>query len=381
MKGGASLVTVAFVILAIVAGVWLVIDRHPPEWDHANHLERAVLCARDLAAGDVSSIILRSAFYPPLVPCLAGLLSRVVPSDVAAAQTVMLGFLALGMAAIYLIGRERVDDTTGVMAAVIFGSAPFVVFNTVRFQLDLPLTAIVALACWIVLRVDGFTHRGWSLALGAVVGLGLLTKPPFPVYVVPAGMWAFVTGRGRGRLVNALLATLTAVLVSLAWYGPRLMGMPAQIANRSFKQAAESGHPDPLSWTALSIYPVTLSTFFGAAASILLVIGLVVAWRRRLWLELASVLVPFVLFLAIQNKNARYTLPILPMASVVAALALTALRPRVRAGVTGFVLVVAAVQRARPPSRFRPPSGFRGRRSRRPFPRRPAARTGTIAKS
>ncbi len=344
MKGGAPRVTAAFVILAIVAGVWLVIDRHPPEWDHANHLERAVLCARDLAAGDVSSVILRSAFYPPLVPCLAGLLSRVVPSDVAAAQAVMLGFLALGMAAVYLIGRERVDDTTGVMAAVIFGSAPFVVFNTVRFQLDLPLAALVALACWIMLRVDGFAHRGWSLALGAVVGLGLLTKPPFPVYVVPAATWALVTGRGRGRLLNAFLAALTAVLVSLVWYGPRLMGMPAQIANRSFKQAAESGHPDPLSWTALSIYPVTLSTFFGAAASILLMIGLVVAWRRHLWLELASVLVPFVVFLAIQNKNARYTLPILPMASVVAALALAVLRPRVRAGVTGLVLVVAAVQ-------------------------------------
>jgi hypothetical protein len=38
------------VALAAVMVVWLGIDRRPPEWDHANHLERAVACHRSLAA-------------------------------------------------------------------------------------------------------------------------------------------------------------------------------------------------------------------------------------------------------------------------------------------------------------------------------------------
>src|SRR3712207_8915565 len=29
-----------FAALALVAAVWLAIDRTPPEWDHANHLDR-----------------------------------------------------------------------------------------------------------------------------------------------------------------------------------------------------------------------------------------------------------------------------------------------------------------------------------------------------
>src|SRR5437016_5645170 len=135
-------VLVTFALLAAVALTWIGIDRHPPEWDHANHLERAVLCARDLAAGSLTPVIERSAFYPPLVPCLAGVLSRVVPSDLVAAQIVLLAFLAVGMASIYAFGRERVGSGAGVMAAVIFGTAPFVVFNTVRFQLDLPLASL-----------------------------------------------------------------------------------------------------------------------------------------------------------------------------------------------------------------------------------------------
>jgi hypothetical protein len=339
-----TLVAGAFAVLALVASVWLALDRHPPEWDHANHLERAVLCARDLAAGNVMPVIERSAFYPPLVPCLAGVLSRSGLSDLVSAHVVMLSFLALGMASIHALGRERIGGRVGVMAAVIFGTAPFVVFSTVRFQLDLPLASLVALTFWLVVRTDGLTKRGWTVGVGAVIGLGLLVKPPFPLYVVPAVLWAFSRGRGRPRWTNVGVSALIAVAVSLAWYGPRLMGMPAQIANRSFKQAAESGHPDPLSWAALSIYPMTLPTFFGAAASVLLAIGLVVAWRRRRWLELLGVLLPFACFLVIQNKNARYTLPILPLAAIVAALALDALPSRARALATAATLVIAAVQ-------------------------------------
>jgi hypothetical protein len=344
MKREWALVVLAFAALAAVTFAWAAIDRHPPEWDHANHLERAVLCARDLAAGDVRAVIERSSFYPPVVPCLAGALSRVLPSDLAAAHVVLLAFLALGMAMVYLIGRERVGGGAGVIAALLFGSAPFVVFNALRFQLDLPLASTVALGVWLTLRTEGFARRAWSLALGAVVAAGLLIKPPFPLYVAPVIVWALASGRARGRIVNAGLAAAVAFAVSIAWYGPRLMGLPAQVANRSFKQAAESGHPDPLSWTALSIYPATLPMFFGAAATVLLAAGLVVAVRRRAWLELAAVLVPFAFFLAIQNKNARYTLPILPMAAVVAAMALGALRPRWRAIATAATVVVAALQ-------------------------------------
>jgi hypothetical protein len=70
----------------------------------------------------------------------------------------------------------------------------------------------------------------------------------------------------------------------------------------------------------------------------------VVAVRRRAWLELAAVLVPFAVFLTIQNKNARYTLPILPMAAVVAAMALQPLRGRWRTVATVVTLLVAMVQ-------------------------------------
>ena len=335
----------AFAVIALVASVWLALDRTPPEWDHANHLQRALECGRDVQAGDLASTIERSSFYPPLVPCLAGIVARVLPWDIAAAQGVVLAFLALGMAAVYLIGRERISGRAGVVAAVLFGAAPFVVFNSVRFQLDLPLAAMVPLALWLLMRTEAFTRRGAALALGIVFGLGMLVKPPFAVYVVPVMAWVVVTRRpARASLANAALSLMVAAVVSTAWYGPRMMGLPAQIGARSFQQAAESGHPPPLSLGALAIYPVTMPAFFGVAASVLFAAGLVVAARQRRGLELVAVLVPFAVFLAIQNKNARYTLPILPMASVVAALALEAARPRARALATAITAIVVILQ-------------------------------------
>ena len=232
------LVGVAWAALVLTLAVWLARDRRPPEWDHANHLERAVLCARDLGAGAWRAVLERSSFYPPIVPCAAGLLYRLAPTDLAAAQTVILLFLGLGMAATYVLGRELASSTAGVAAAWIFGSAPFVIFTALRFQLDLPLAAMVALALVALVRTEGFTRGGASLAAGLVFGAGLLVKPTFAVYVAGPVLWLLARERRWRAVRHCALMVLIAGALSLPWYGPRLFGLPLQLANRAIKNAA-----------------------------------------------------------------------------------------------------------------------------------------------
>ncbi|OGL04687.1 MAG: hypothetical protein A3E31_11665 [Candidatus Rokubacteria bacterium RIFCSPHIGHO2_12_FULL_73_22] len=337
-------VAAAFAAVVAVAGVWLALDRRPPEWDHANHLQRAVECAQDLARGDVRTIIARSSFYPPVVPCLAGVAYALAPSDAAAAQSVVLAFLGLGMAAVYALGRRLAGGTAGVAAALAFGTAPFVVFSAVRFQLDLPLAAMVALALALLLRTEDFGRRGAALALGLVLGLGMLTKPPFAAYLLPPLAWSLARARTRRARGHAALVALVAGALAVPWYGPRLLGLGAQIANRSFKQAAESGYPETLSATALRFYPEWFATQFGVVAVLLFCVGLVVAARHRQGWLLAALLVPFAVLELIQNKNLRYTLPLLPVAAVLAGLGLEALRGRLRAAAATALVVGAAVQ-------------------------------------
>lgn len=334
----------AFAALVAVAAVWLALDRRPPEWDHANHLERAVACAQDMARGDLRGILERSTFYPPLVLCAAGLAYRLAPSDVAAAQAVVLAFLGVGMAAVYALGRRFAGGTGGVVAAVLFGSAPFVVFSSLRFQLDLPLASMVAVALVVLLRTEGFSRAGWSVALGVALGLGMLTKPPFAVYVLPALALAAARARARRHLATLGLAALIGIAIALPWYGPRLLGIAPDIAARSFRQAAESGHPGSLTPAALALYPTWFLPQFGLVAVLLFAIGILVGSWRRQWLLLASVLVPLALFSVIQNKNLRYTLPLLPAAAVLAGVGFSVLPRRVRTPAGVVLVAVAALQ-------------------------------------
>jgi len=223
-----------FVIVLIVAAVWLTVDRHPPEWDYANHLEHAVRCGRDLAAGDLRSVFARSSFYPPLVPCAAGLVFRVWPSDVAFGEVVILAFLGTGMAATYVLGRRFAGGDGGVVAATLFGTAPSVVNHALRFQLDVPLASMVVVFLVTLLAADHCRSRAWTIAAGVVFGLGMLTKPPFFVYVGPACVLVLARTRACRAWLGVAYAGLIAVAIALPWYGPRLLGLPTQIRDRSF---------------------------------------------------------------------------------------------------------------------------------------------------
>jgi Dolichyl-phosphate-mannose-protein mannosyltransferase len=331
-----------FAALALAAAVWVAIDRRPPEWDHANHLERAVLCARDLRAGAIGPILDRSSFYPPLALCLTGAVSLWLHVE-AAAVAVMLGFLALGVASVYGLGRALAGESTGLLAALGFATAPFVVYSSLRLQLDLPLAAMVALALVVLLATEHLTRRGPALAFGVVCGLGLLTKPTFLLYVAPAVL--LVVARGRWRALSGIvLATAVAAALSLPWYGPRVFGLGAQVEARSFAQAAEAGHPDPLTLEGLTFYPRWLGYQLGLGAAMLAAVGVVACVVRRQWFLVIAVGIPFVGLAMSQNKNLRYSLPLLGALAVLAALGLQTLPARVRRPATVAAALLAIVQ-------------------------------------
>jgi hypothetical protein len=331
-----------FAVLAVAAAVWLAVDRRPPEWDHANHLERAVLCGRDLRAGDVRAILERSSFYPPLALCLAGALSLAVPVETAAVA-VMFGFLALGMAAVYGLGRAVDGEETGVLAALTFATAPFVVFSSLRLQLDLPLAAMVALALLTLLATENFERRGLALLFGLVCGLGTLTKPTFGLYVAPPVVLLLARGRTRA-LAGVALAGLVAVAVSLPWLGPRVFGLGAQLEARSFAQAAESGQPDPLTLGGLAFYPRWLGPELGFGAAALAAIGLVVRAVQRRWFLPVAAVVPFLALEVVRNKNLRYALPLVGVLAVLTAIGLQAVPDRVRRVAVPALVVLGLLQ-------------------------------------
>src|SRR5207247_1080807 len=137
--------------------------------------------------------------------------------------------LPLGVGAVYGLAHGLGGATEGVVAALVFATAPFVVFASLHFQLDLPLASMVALMLVVLLRIDAFEHRGWSVAAGIVLGLGMLTKPPFAAYVLAPLALAAARIRSRRAVTNLILALLIGGALSLPWYGPRVFSLVPEI--------------------------------------------------------------------------------------------------------------------------------------------------------
>jgi hypothetical protein len=232
--------------------------------------------------------------------------------------------LGLGMLATYLLALPVTGETGAALAALLYGTAPFVVFSTLHFQLDLPLTAMVAIMLVVARSADGLRHPSSALLAGATLGLGMLVKPPFLLYVTPALLWLLRGMRDGRGLLNGVLLLFTGVGIALPWYGPRLFGLPTQVAWRSVS-AGESVHLDPETWAALSRYVTWFPTQFGVAAAGVFLLGLVVAIVQRRWWLLVSFGGPFLVVELLRNKNLRYTLPLLPVVAVIASLGWRAL--------------------------------------------------------
>ena len=104
------------------------------------------------------------------------------------------------------------------------------------------------------------------------------------------------------------------------------------------------GKPEPLTTSALLVYPTWFAPQFGILAVLLCAAGLVVALWRRQGLIVTALLAPFVLLQLLQNKDLRYTLPLLPIAAVLAGLGFGVVPPRGRRVARIILGVVCALQ-------------------------------------
>jgi 4-amino-4-deoxy-L-arabinose transferase-like glycosyltransferase len=210
-------------------------------WDRSSHL------AKTLIYNDIlGEINLRSLFtaltWPWNRPPFFFL--TVVPfyrlfgesTDVALMSNCL--YLAILLWSVYGIGRLLYGRKVGLLAACLVSFYP-ILFSISRLSyVDYALTAMVALAIYLLLKTDGFRHRGWSLAFGVGMGLGLLTKWPFIAFAgVPIAYEAWRSGAlkrllfvswdgargstGRRRVATSpLFHILAALALTAVWYVP-----------------------------------------------------------------------------------------------------------------------------------------------------------------
>jgi hypothetical protein len=208
----------AVTLFVAITWWWLTQDRTIPVFDAGLHLSLVVSVYEELSAGHVGKALTLSYPYPPfsyLVGALGLWIGGMgVASPIVAQNLVFLPLLALGC---YHAGRLAFDARTGLLAVVFALGSPLMIAQFHVFMTDAPETAMVAIAVWLLLASERFSRVRISAAAGVAVGLGVMTKEPFPFFV--AGVILVMIIRGGWRSWRGLLAfALPALAIALPWY-------------------------------------------------------------------------------------------------------------------------------------------------------------------
>jgi 4-amino-4-deoxy-L-arabinose transferase-like glycosyltransferase len=320
LKNPQILLAFALLYLCVCNIVWIHSDSRPPFWDAAYHQAKAIQVSNALHTLGLSGLLAiprSTGYYPPLFHCIVAFFYALFGKSSHTGILANLPAIAVLLYATYGLGKRLLPPHAAVAGAVLVSFFPFMLWLSRETLIDYWLTSMVALAMLCLLETEGFSKARESVIFGVVCGLGMLTKWTFPIYVAVPAIWAV----GKSWK-NASLAALTAAAISAFWYWPRWPVLAAFLKINSAGGAAE-GDPSGLSPQALIFYVRALEGYqLFLPLFILFIAGFVGLLRRFLpaW-------IPIVLWLAsgwcglllFQNKDPRYSMPLLPAVALISA--------------------------------------------------------------
>ena len=157
--------------------LWVSLETRPPHWDKARHLTNTLVYLDTFGSTSFLHWLQGYYTYPPLVYWVTDIFYVVLGSTaVWVAVLSQAVFLAVLTFATYGIGKELWSRRVGLLAAFFVLTSPMLVSQFKDYLLDAPLTAMVALALYLLIRADAFRERRSSVLFGVACGLGMLTK-------------------------------------------------------------------------------------------------------------------------------------------------------------------------------------------------------------
>jgi 4-amino-4-deoxy-L-arabinose transferase-like glycosyltransferase len=353
-----GLAAVVVVVFIAITAWWLALDQASPDGDASRHFGTA-FSDRDTFLKGAQLWWFRyepdaGAIYPPLVYLIAqiGMLGGLnVDGPVLAVNVVTVPALAAGT---FGMARLAYGRLAGLLAVLFVLATPVVIGQFHLFMLDLPLAAFVALSAWLLMASNRFADRRLSLLAGVAVGLGLLTKQTFPVFIAPLVGIILLRGGWR-QWRNILLFALPALVIAGPWYVEHLDGLRRVAAEGTLQSSGVNTNAFGTEYTRFSLdnftwYAWTFANIhFYLPLTLLFLTGLVQAvrdWVRRRRESLAPELIVGAVVgyvgvaLVFGYQDARYSIPAVAFVAVVGGGWIAGMRPRLR---TAGAIVLAAV--------------------------------------
>ncbi|MDD4784878.1 MAG: glycosyltransferase family 39 protein [Candidatus Shapirobacteria bacterium] len=318
--------------------IFLSFNKMPPAWDQAAHLKNSVIWNR-VMSGELDltfkELVGQSWGYPPLMMFIGGLWSMVFGLGVFQITFLSTLFLILGMLGVYKLSKELNKSETGaVLAALLFSFFPIIFDISRNYLLDLPLTVFVVWAIWALIKARYLADFNKYTVL--FVGLFIfssLTKLNGFLYFGP--MFVYVLYRAikdrEVKIVKNLIIAGLIFLVGVGWWYFINFGNI-----RDYLKIAGEGESvtDPMNLFKLTTWFYYLKLFYSqqaTAATSLLFFGALIFWKKIMGdnknrgFILVFLILSYLIFTVIKNKDTRFTMPLLPVVAVMMGLTLAKL--------------------------------------------------------
>jgi 4-amino-4-deoxy-L-arabinose transferase-like glycosyltransferase len=365
------LLAAIFVLISSSTIAWVITDRTPPSWDPCHHIVAAYDYYRPLAHLDFRGLRRElfdaTHYYAPFIHIVTAVIFLIFGASRISAIGVNLISLAVLLASVYWIGKTLYgnlseSDSGGarkpqdskpvsenrrpdlhivalaVVAALLSTCYHFPAWLLHDAFLDYPLMALVALTFALLIRARDFRVRRYALMFGLVAGLGMLSKQTFAIFFVLPALYValkVIATRDRRAILNLALAGIVMISIAALWYGPHWDDVLA--IWRANKLAAIDEREPALFSRDSNLYYLhsLISSQTQLPLGILFCLGLIyslVRCRKQSVLLYLWLLSGVGLFTFIENKDFRYTVPVLP---AVALLSVCWMRD-LKSGATGI---------------------------------------------
>lgn len=321
--------------------IWTSRDSHRLYWDFARHLGNSISYKDEFAVSHPLRFFTTYLYpNPPFVYWVTDVFYGLFGTDLWVAILSNVVFLTVLVFAVYGIGTLLWSRRVGLLSAVFVVTSPMFVTQLKWYMLDVPLSAMVALALYLLIRSDDFARRRSSFLFGVAVGIGMLTKWPFAFFLALPTVVGVATALVRARreravigLVNVSSAALIAFAIASVWYIPNLRPFTRDLG------AATNVPPSVMDAPAVGSLSSWLWYFWDLVNNglyllpfLFFVVGVVFLLRKD---ESAAKLTPLVLsvvggylaFSSLALKDFRYVMPMIPSVAVIATHWLDYLKP------------------------------------------------------
>lgn len=240
IKGRNILCIITFIVSFYLVNnfVWLKLNTYPSGPDEPYHLTASLKIFKAITTAVTSNNIMNifapppfvnTGHWPPFFHISSAILNIFLGTSYISSIMVNIVYFLILLFSIYFTGLKLFNKNTGISAVILISMYPMVFRYSRIFGPDFALLAMVCLSICLLLYTEHFRNRKFSILFGFSLGLGMLTKWTFVLFLMGPLIFIFFNSfltkikqefYLKQRVLNFILSLIIAVVISLFWYSP-----------------------------------------------------------------------------------------------------------------------------------------------------------------